>query len=173
MGDGMFSAIKTSATGLHSQRVKMDTVAQNLANAETTRTAEGTPYRRQRAVFAEALGDRMERLRESQRRLTQNPEDSSLTLTHPNHLPGGLGSTRGEPEPEGVDVAVGVAPEASEFRVIYDPGHPDADAEGYVLLPNVNPITEMVDMITASRAYEANVSAVQAAKDMFNRALEI
>jgi len=173
MGDGMFSAIKTSSTGLHSQRVKMDTVAQNLANAETTRTAEGTPYRRQRAVFAEALGDRLEQMRERALRPTQDPETSALTLTQPEHLPGGLGTASDEPLPDGVDVSVGVAPEASEFRVVYDPGHPDADAEGYVLLPNVNPITEMVDMITASRAYEANVSAVQAAKDMFARALEI
>ncbi len=68
---------------------------------------------------------------------------------------------------------VGVAPDASDFRVVYDPGHPDADDEGYVLLPNVNAITEMVDMITANRAYEANVSAVQAAKDMFTQALKI
>jgi flagellar basal-body rod protein FlgC len=68
---------------------------------------------------------------------------------------------------------VAVAPDASEFRVVYDPGHPDADEEGYVLMPNVNPIAEMVDMITASRAYEANVSAVEAAKDMFNAALKI
>jgi flagellar basal-body rod protein FlgC len=173
MGDGMFSAIRTAASGLHSQRVKMDTVAQNLANAETTRTAEGTPYRRQRAVFAEALGDRIAQLKARAQRFTQDPDASALTLTQPNHLPGGLGSASEEPDPAGVDVQVGVAPEASEFRVIYDPGHPDADAEGYVLLPNVNPITEMVDMITASRAYEANVSAVQAAKDMFSRALEI
>ncbi len=68
---------------------------------------------------------------------------------------------------------VGVALDSSEFRVVHDPGHPDADEQGYVLMPNVNPITEMVDMITASRAYEANVSAVQTAKDMFNDALKI
>ena len=73
----------------------------------------------------------------------------------------------------GISSEVGVAPDASEFRVVYDPGHPDADGEGYVLLPNVNAITEMVDMITANRAYEANVSAVQAAKDMFTQALKI
>ena len=74
---------------------------------------------------------------------------------------------------EGVESGVEVAPDASDFRVVYDPGHPDADEQGYVLMPNVNPISEMVDMITASRAYEANVSAVQTAKDMFNDALKI
>jgi flagellar basal-body rod protein FlgC len=73
----------------------------------------------------------------------------------------------------GVRTSVGTAPDASDFRVVYDPGHPDADAEGYVLQPNVNVITEMADMIAASRAYEANVSAVQSAKEMFNDALKI
>jgi flagellar basal-body rod protein FlgC len=73
----------------------------------------------------------------------------------------------------GIASEVTVAEDASEFRVIYDPGHPDADEGGYVLMPNVNPITEMVDMITASRAYEANVSAVQSSKDMFTDAMKI
>jgi len=73
----------------------------------------------------------------------------------------------------GIDVEVNNSPDASEFKVIYDPGHPDADDEGYVLMPNVNVITEMVDMITASRAYEANVAAVQSAKEMFAKALDI
>ncbi len=80
---------------------------------------------------------------------------------------------RAQAAPQGLQAEVDVAEDASEFRVVYDPGHPDADEAGYVLMPNVNPITEMVDMITASRAYEANVSAVQAAKDMFNDALKI
>ena len=75
--------------------------------------------------------------------------------------------------PRGVSMDVQTAPDASEFKVIFDPGHPDADEDGYVLMPNVNVITEMVDMITASRAYEANVSAVQAAKQMFAKALDI
>ena len=92
--------------------------------------------------------------------------------THPGHLTG-TGLNLPKPDETGVAVDVGMAPDASNFRVVYDPGHPDADAEGYVLLPNVNVINEMVDMITASRAYEANVSAVEAAKDMFNRALDI
>lgn len=169
MSDGMFSAIRISASGLRGQRTKMDVVARNLANAETTRTADGTPYRRQRAIFKQVLGDR---IRRHQADLGRNPAEF-MVRTDPRHMtPPRLmpGSEGGE---DGLDSSVDVAPDASEFRVVYDPGHPDADAEGYVLMPNVNPITEMVDMITASRAYEANVSAVQAAKDMFNDALKI
>ena len=79
---------------------------------------------------------------------------------------------RGRPD-QGLATEVGTAPDASDFRVVYDPGHPDADEEGYVLMPNVDMVTEMVDMIAASRAYEANLSAVQASKDMFTNALKI
>ncbi|HPF71156.1 MAG TPA: flagellar basal body rod protein FlgC, partial [Candidatus Krumholzibacteria bacterium] len=161
MGDGLFSSIRISASGLSGQRVKMDVVAQNLANAETTRTEDGTPYRRQRAVFEQVL-DR--KLATHAQKLEQATE-GRLSRTNPVHMDGSLGI--GQKDPEGVDTQVELAEDASEFRVVYDPGHPDADEAGYVLLPNVNPITEMVDMITASRAYEANISAVQAAKDMF------
>ena len=168
MSDGLFGAIKVSASGLRGQRTKMDVIARNLANAETTKTAEGTPYRRQRAIFEQVLGRKIQR---HTSRLGNRPVDPSLSMTHQAHLPG-LRETRETPG-GGVASEVTVAPDASEFRVVYDPGHPDADEEGYVLLPNVNPIDEMVDMITASRAYEANISAVQTAKDMFNQALKI
>jgi flagellar basal-body rod protein FlgC len=167
MGDGLFGAIKTSATGLKGQRLKMDVVARNLANAETTQTAEGTPYRRQRAVFQEVLG---EKVREHQT-LVGREQDSRLTRTNPAHMMETSSNTR--TDGGGITSDVTVAPDASDFRVVYDPGHPDADESGYVLMPNVNPITEMVDMITASRAYEANVSAVQSSKDMFGDALKI
>jgi flagellar basal-body rod protein FlgC len=166
---GLFDAIHVSATGLRGQRVKMDVVARNLANAETTRTEEGTPYRRQRAVFEEVLERRLQR---PDARYADAPEHAvQLALTHRGHMAG----LRGLEEQllAGVRTDVGVAPDASDFRVVYDPGHPDADEEGYVLLPNVNVITEMTDMITASRAYEANVSAVQSAKEMFKDALNI
>ena len=164
MSDGMFSAIRISASGLRGQRTKMDVVARNLANAETTRTADGTPYRRQRAIFKQVLGDRINRHLQA---MGRTPADF-MVRTQPGHMaPPPL---PGVTEPGGVADSVEVAPDSSEFRVVYDPGHPDADAEGYVLMPNVNPITEMVDMITASRAYEANVSAVQAAKDIWKPA---
>ena len=165
MGNGLFSAIKISASGLRGQRTKMDVVARNLANAETTKTADGTPYRRQRAIFEQVLG---EKVRNSS---VHQSSDSRLSRTHPAHMNETVSGQQAAGG--GVDSQVDVAPDASEFRVVYDPGHPDADEGGYVLMPNVNPISEMVDMITASRAYEANVSAVQTAKDMFNDALKI
>ncbi len=167
MSDGLFGAIKISASGLRGQRTKMDVVARNLANAETTRTADGTPYRRQRAIFEQVLGDKLQRHSLNMGYGVEN----RLTRTHPGHM--GETGRSGTTTMSGVTSEVAVAHDASEFRVVYDPGHPDADEQGYVLMPNVNPITEMVDMITASRAYEANVSAVQTAKDMFNDALKI
>ncbi len=164
MSNGLFSTIKVSASGLHGQRTKMDTIAKNLANAETTRTADGTPYRRQRAVFSQTLADRVARSSNSNSHGNMRTNGSR----HFSVSPGG-----GNTIQNGIDVEVNNSPDASEFKVIYDPGHPDADDEGYVLMPNVNVITEMVDMITASRAYEANVAAVQSAKEMFAKALDI
>jgi flagellar basal-body rod protein FlgC len=169
MSKGLFESIRISGTGLAGQRVKMDVVARNLANAETTRTAEGTPYRRQRAVFREVLERRVELQRQKLGR--EQAEGTGPVRTHPRHLAGM--SAFGLQDREGMNTEVDTAPDASEFRVVYEPGHPDADEQGYVLMPNVDVITEMVDMITATRAYEANVSAVQAAKDMFNQALKI
>lgn len=166
MSKGLFDSIRISGTGLAGQRTKLDVVSRNLANAETTRTAEGTPYRRQRAVFREVLE---QRVRES--RLQRAGQADGLSRTHPGHLDGMRSFDNHDRE--GVLADVDVAPDASDFRVVYDPGHPDADDEGYVLMPNVDVITEMVDMIAATRAYEANVSAVQAAKDMFTQALKI
>jgi flagellar basal-body rod protein FlgC len=171
MGNGLFGSFKISATGMRGQRVRMDVISQNLANAETTRTTEGTPYRRQRAVFERILDEKLARL-SALRGGRDGASRIDLTRTREGHLESRL--RRATPPPDrGLEVGVGVAPDASEFRVVYDPGHPDADDEGYVLLPNVNVIEEMVDMIAASRAYEANVSAVQSAKEMFNRALSI
>jgi flagellar basal-body rod protein FlgC len=167
MSEGLFSAIRISASGLRGQRVKMDVVAQNLANAETTRTADGTPYRRQRAIFEQVLGDKVNRHETMLGRETE----SRLSRTHPAHMTETVASS--ETPGGGVESDVSVAEDASDFRVVYDPGHPDADEGGYVLMPNVNPISEMVDLIAASRAYEANISAVQAAKDMFTDALKI
>ena len=167
MSDGLFSAIRISASGLRGQRTKMDVVSRNLANAETTRTADGTPYRRQRAIFEQVLGDKLQRHSMNMGYSLEN----RLSRTHPAHL--GESDRSSVLGGGGVTSEAAVAFDSSEFRVVHDPGHPDADEQGYVLMPNVNPITEMVDMITASRSYEANVSAVQMAKDMFNDALKI
>ena len=168
MADGRFGSIKISAGGMRGQRMKMDTTAQNLANAETTRTEDGTPYRRQTVVFSQALNERLA----ARRGGGAEGGTSELARTDARHLAGGGGS-QGIETITGVKSEVGVAQDASDFKVVYDPGHPDADEDGYVLMPNVNVISEMVDMITASRAYEANVSAVQSAKAMFAKALDI
>jgi len=169
MSEGLFGAIKTSASGLRGQRTKMDVISRNLANAETTRTADGTPYRRQRAIFEQVLGDKVS---SHHQRMGRTGDGSRLARTNGAHM-SGLGSRDETMSGGGLSSEVDVAADASEFRVVFDPGHPDSDPEGYVLMPNVNPITEMVDMITASRAYEANVSAVQTAKEMFGQALKI
>lgn len=129
-----------SASGLTAERLRMDLIASNLANAETTRTPEGGPYRRLMAVLV--------------------PEP-----VQPGKSPF---SRRGG----GVRVQA-VIQDTSPPRLVYQPDHPDANAEGYVAYPNVNPVTEMVDLITATRAYEANVAAFNAAKGMALKALEI
>ena len=169
MSQGLFSSIRLSASGLSGQRTKMDTIAKNLANAETTRTADGTPYRRERVVFSQSLEEKMRATGLSQ---VRSRSRDGLATRNGRHIAGGSASGRYS-TPTGVDTEVDVAEDASEFKVVYDPGHPDADEEGYVLMPNVNVITEMVDMITASRAYEANIAAVQSAKQMFAKALDI
>lgn len=133
----LFQSFDISASALSAQRLRMDTIANNLANVNTTRTEDGGPYRRHMAIFAE-----------------RRPWQS-----------GALGTG-------GVRVQ-GIVEDTDPPRRVYDPGHPDADADGYVLMPNVNVVTEMVDMISASRAYEANIAALNAAKAMATKALEI
>jgi flagellar basal-body rod protein FlgC len=135
-----FSALDISASGLMAQRIRLNVVAENLANAETTRTADGGPYRRKLVL----LGG----------------EGPSFAET--------LDATQGS----GVRV-LGVQESPDPPRLIHQPAHPDADAAGYVALPNINPVLEMVDLLSASRAYEANVTAIQAAKSMIAKALEI
>lgn len=141
---GMFGAIDSAASGLTAERLRMDLISNNIANVNTTRTAEGGPYRRQLPVFAP--------------REAQNSFGSVLSKEM------GTG--------DGVRV-VAITKDTAPTRRVYDPGHPDANGEGYVEMPNVNIVSEMVDMITASRAYEANVTSVNTAKSMALKALEI
>lgn len=129
-----------SASALAAQRARMNVIAENLANADTTRTPEGGPYRRRKIVFETQGGD----------------------------FPSLLDVDAGR----GVR-AVGVVDAQTPFRRVYQPGHPDADPDGYVTLPNVNPVMEMVDLMAATRAYEANVTAIQALKSMMQKALEL
>jgi flagellar basal-body rod protein FlgC len=140
---GLFDALNISGSGLSAERLRMDITAENLANAQTTRGADGQPYRRKEVVLQQAAGF-----------------EGALRAASV-----GPGGQAGSPA-RGVEVAA-IAEDAAPPRMVYDPGHPDADPQGYVAMPNVDPVTEMVDLISASRAYEANVTAMQTAKSMF------
>lgn len=144
---GMFDAFHISASGLSAERMRMDVIAQNLANVNTTRGPNGQPYRRQEVVF--------------QTRMNEASGSSNAQSASDGSVAG-----------NGVE-AVGIIEDQSPLRAVRDPGHPDADENGYVYMPNVNPVTEMVDMMTATRAYEANVTALNAAKSMALKALDI
>ena len=158
----IFSSLNISATGLSAQRQRMDMIAQNIANAETTRTKEGGPYRRQIVVTREAPATVFPKYIENKIHLQKTAKD------HFKDDP-----VRGQmPVPSGTEVAE-IAPDPSPPRLVYDPTHPDANAQGYVAMPNISPINEMVDMISATRAYEANITALNASKDMTKKALEI
>lgn len=131
---GLISTLRVSSSGLSAERLRMDLIADNLANANTTRTPDGQPYRRKVAIFQP---------------ITPSPS-----------MPGGVRVAQ-------------IAEDTTPPRLVYEPGHPDADANGYVAYPNVDIVHEMVDMITASRAYEANIQAFNAAKNMFMRTIDI
>jgi flagellar basal-body rod protein FlgC len=145
---GLFDAIDVTGSGLSAERLRMDVTSENLANAQTTRGADEQPYRRKTVVLAEAAG--------------QDSFGSALTAA----MGRGAGVARG------VQVA-GIVNDTTPLKRIYDPGHPDADKDGYVTMPNVNTVTEMTDLIAASRAYEADVTAMQTAKTMFTKTLDI
>jgi len=131
----LLNTMEISASGLTAQRLRLDIIANNLANAETTRTNNGTPYKRKVPIFREML-------------------DQFTGVS------------------KGVEV-IRIVEDNSPFRMVYDPSHPDANQEGYVLYPNVNPVIEMTDMISATRSYEANLALVNASKSMFLKSLEI
>ena len=162
---GILPSVQISAEGLSAMRRRLDAVASNLANAETTRVEGGGPYKRRvvlmRQVPEPGLFPSM--LRE---------ESGELTTTHPNHFDHtqqpDLAPQRATPVVRGEMRELDDAP-----RMVYDPDHPDADAQGYVAYPNINVVQEMVDMITATRAYDANVTVIGAAKEMAKKALEI
>ncbi len=150
---GLFDALDISGSGLSAERMMMDVTSENLANAQTTRTAQGGPYQRKEVVFQQAqsgssFGSVL------QGALAGTPAATSVS-------PGG-----------GVEVA-GIVNDPNPPRMVYDPGHPDANAQGYVAMPNVDPVSEMVDLISASRGYEANVTAMQTTKTMFEKTLSL
>jgi flagellar basal-body rod protein FlgC len=161
----IFSSMEISASGLTANRRWMDAIAENLANAQTTRTPEGGPYQRKAASFTEVVESVSRPRRAPHHRL-------SLETTHANHQLGlDLKPQTIRPRLQGVEASVNQ--EGGEPRLVYDPDHPDANAEGYVAYPDVEVVKEMVDLITASRSYEANVTALNTAKAMNKKALEI
>jgi flagellar basal-body rod protein FlgC len=141
----LFGMMQISSSALHAERVRAEIVAANMANAETTRTEDGTPYRRQSVLLSTGAND---------------------------GFAGAMSSFGASAPTGGVDVAGVVASESPALKR-YDPSHPDADADGYVSYPDINPLTEMVDLMGASRAYGLNASAVQAEKGMLTASLEI
>jgi flagellar basal-body rod protein FlgC len=147
---GLFDAIDASGSGLSAERLRMDVTSENLANAETTKGADGQPYRRKEVVLQEA---------------------SAAGTSFASVLSSAQGSAAGR-SVTGVKVS-GIVEDSSALKRIYDPGHPDADKDGYVTMPNVNTVTEMTDLISSSRAYEANVTAMQTAKQMFSKTLDL
>ncbi|MBQ7775877.1 MAG: flagellar basal body rod protein FlgC [Lachnospiraceae bacterium] len=143
----MFSAFNINASGMAAQRYRMDVISENVANANTTRTADGTPYRRKVVYFEEKGGQ------------TQ----FSNCLQH------AVSSYSGQ----GVKVTGVYEDTTTELKMVYDPSHPDANEDGYVYYPNVDIVTEMTNMIDASRAYEANATAFSASKSMALQGLTI
>jgi flagellar basal-body rod protein FlgC len=144
----MFGGLEISASALTAQRLRMNVTAENLANAETTKTADGNPYRR-KEVYLEAV--------------PKGGFGAQLSKA----MGGGSGVA-----PGGVQ-AKAITEDETNGKLVYDPSHPDADEQGYVRMPNVDTVTEMVDLIDAQRAYEANVTAMSASKQMFAKTLEI
>lgn len=143
---GFYNSLDINASALTAQRIRMDTISQNIANVNTTRTEDGTPYRRKVVMFEEKKSE---------------PFSSYLSKSGREKISaGGVRVTR-------------IVEDQSPLRQVYDPGHPDANADGYVEMPNIDVITEMVNMISATRAYEANVTAINNTKSMALKSLEI
>jgi flagellar basal-body rod protein FlgC len=154
-----------SSSALKAERVRAEVVASNMANAETTRTADGGPYRRHHVVFAESDGGSF-----GASLLGQASGTSGML---PATMLGGFGATASpQVGAGGVEVA-GVVEDQGAPLMRFDPTHPDAGADGYVAYPDINPVTEMVDLMGASRSYGLNVSAVQAEKGMLSSSLDL
>ncbi len=146
---GMFDAIGIAGSGLSAERIRMDVTAENLANADTTKAAGGQPYQRQEVELAQV-----------------GASDFGGALT------GALARTASAAAPGGVQVT-GIVADATPDQQVYDPGNPEADAQGYVKLPNVSTVTEMTDLISESQSYQSDVTAMQTSKSMFTATLAV
>lgn len=164
---GLFSGLDISASGLRAMRIRQNAISSNLANAETTRTAEGGPYRRQFVVL-EAGSDR------KNVRVLNKKAALAGRSTDGEHLPIPASNFPRDERFFGNGVSVAeIRQDERPPRLVYDPAHPDADSEGYVAMPNINVVQEMADMIAATRAYEANVTAFNATKSMLMQGLQM
>jgi flagellar basal-body rod protein FlgC len=161
----LFGMMETSGTAMEAERMRAEVVAANMANAETTRTADGGPYRRQEVVFAANQADPefLDSMTAASGGAMAPRSRASALLA----MPGNSAAAAG-----GVHISA-VVQDPSPPLKRYDPGHPDAGPDGYVSYPDINPLTEMVDLMGATRAYGLNGSAVQAEKGMITSALEI
>ena len=149
----LMTSLNISASGMSAQRTRMDIIAQNVANVNTTRDENGDPYRRQTVVFEE-------------RPITNKNFESYLTAQR-------TGLSYNPQIGSGVKISSIVEDHVTAMKKVYDPSNPDADEDGYVTLPNVNTVTEMTNLIDASRSYEANVTAFNATKNMALKGLEL
>jgi flagellar basal-body rod protein FlgC len=161
----LFGVMETSGSAMQAERMRAEVVAANMANAETTRTASGGPYRRQEVVFAADRGDS-----NFVNSMTAAGSSASGAAGSGTLLP--IAPLSSQSVARGVHIAQ-VVEDTSPPLKRYDPGHPDAGPDGYVAYPDINPLTEMVDLMGATRAYGLNGSAVQAEKGMITSALEI
>ena len=178
----LFGMMDQSGTAMQAERVRAEVVAANMANAETTRTAGGKPYQRQLVVFAAGgdaagfagqIGEALPLLPLlSVDGATQSSAVKQFSLSCAPSMPSFTSLNSSAGTPGGVHIAAVIADMAPPLKR-FDPGHPDADAEGYVAYPDINPLTEMVDLMGATRAYGLNSSAVQAEKSMIASSLEI
>jgi flagellar basal-body rod protein FlgC len=164
----LFGVMDISASALQAERVRAEVVAANMANAETTRTADGGPYRRQHVVFEQAGGDGFAAsLLGGSGFSSQSAEADAATFSSP-----GVSRLGSQSTPGGVAVAAVLSDRSAPLER-YDPQHPDAGPDGYVAYPDINPLTEMVDLMGATRSYGMNATAVQAEKNMVTSSLEI
>ncbi|MEF2587909.1 MAG: flagellar basal body rod protein FlgC [Butyrivibrio sp.] len=143
----LFTGMNINASGMSAERLRLDVISENIANANTTRTKEGGPYVRKNVIFTEKV----------------STADSFGEVL--NRTISGIGN--------GVKVTAITKDTDTDMNLVYEPSHPDADENGYVLYPNVNIVTEMTDLIDASRAFEANATAFEASKNVASRGLSI
>ena len=161
----LLNTLDISASGLSAQRTKMNVISENIANAETTRTEDGNPYRRQVTMLKSGVrGQEFETIYKN--------TVLDIKQTQSNHIPTKPFSEPNKSDRAGVHVA-DIAKDMSPFKMVFDPNHPDADEDGYVAMPNVNIVREMTELIAASRAFEANITALRSSEQMIRKSLTI